>query len=190
MAYAPARKSPPPITLSSFAHRRMGKRSLAVSADNVARAALLCSGGGVDLGLLHLLLQLESGTPGVSNETVRYGLYKGKSTKPLPRHLTRSFCPIDVESGICGTASGIATIRLAADVDLTSTYTSASLAYRPCHSALGLGLVARAATYTALSTHGTCAICDRDESYAYLRVLRQDNSRLCSHLCASWDFGP
>ena len=141
------------------------------------------------LGLLHLLLQLESGTRGVSNETVRYGPYKGKPTKPLPRHLTRSF-PVDVESSVSGAASGIATTRLAADLELTSTYTPASFAYRPGHSALGLALVARAATYTALSTHGTCAICDWDESDAYLRVLRQDNSRLCSHLRASWDFGP
>ena len=138
----------------------MGRRSLAVSTDNVARAAFFRSGGGVHLGLLHLLLQLESGTPGVSNETVRYGLYKGKPTKPLPRHLTRSFRPVDVESGVSGAASGIATTRLAADLELTSTYTPASFTYRPSHSALGLALVARAAAYTALSTHGTCAICD------------------------------
>ena len=189
-AYALTRQSPPLITTASLAHRRMGKRSLAVSPDNVARAALFRSGGGVHLGLLHLLLQLESGTPGVSNETVRYGLYKGKPAKPLPRHLTRSFRPVDVESGVSGAASGIATTRLAADLELTSTYTPASFAYRPGHSALGLPLVARAATYTALSTHGTCAICDWDESDAYLRVLRQDNSRLCSRLRATWDFGP
>ena len=68
--------------------------------------------------------------------------------------------------------------------------TPASFAYRPGHSALGLALVARAAAYTALSTHGTCTICDWDESDAYLRVLRQDNSRLCSRLRATWDFGP
>ena len=190
MAYALARKCPPLITTTSLAHRRMGKRSLAVSTDNVARAALFCSGGSVHLGLLHLLLQLKSGTPGVSNETVRYGLYKGKPTKPLPRHLTRSFRPVDVESGVSGAASGIATTRLAADLELTSTYTPASFAYRPGHCALGLALAARAATYTALSTHGTYAICDWDESDAYLMVLRQDNSRLCSHLRASWDFGP
>ena len=188
--YALARKSPPLITTASLAHRRMGKRSLAVSTDNVARAALFRSGGGVHLGLLHLLLQLESGTLGVSNETVRYGLYKGKPTKPLTRHLTLSFRPVDVESGVSGAASGIATTRLAADLELTSTYTPASFAYRPGHSALGLALVARATTYTALSTHGTCAICDWDESDACLRVLRQDNSRLCSHLRATWDFGP
>ena len=66
-----------------------------------------------------------------------------------------------------------------------STYTPASFAYRRGHSALGLALVARAAAYTALSTHGTCAICDPDESDAYLRVLRQDNSRLCSRLRAT-----
>ena len=251
-AYALTRQSPPLITTASLAHRRMGKRSLAVSTpqhprssrhgvphlptpphplahrrsrpgagarpprhhrppppltpraprpaaphrlagpppDNVARAALFRSGGGVHLGLLHLLLQLESGTPGVSNETVRYGLYKGKPTKPLPRHLTRSFRPVDVESGVSGAVSGIAPTRLAADLELTSTYTPASFAYRPSHSALGLALVARAAAYTALSTHGTCAICDWDESDAYLRVLRQDNSRLCSRLRATWDFGP
>ena len=95
-----------------------------------------------------------------------------------------------MESGVSGPASGIATTRLAADLELTSTYTPASFAYRPGHSALGLALVARAATYTALSTHGSCAICDWDESDAYLRVLRQDNSRLCSRLRATWDFGP
>ena len=150
-AYALTRQSPPLITTASLAHRRMGKRSLAVSTDNVARAALFRSGGGVHLGLLHLLLQLESGTPGVSNETVRYGLYKGKPAKPLPRHLTRSFRPVDVESGVSGAAFGIATTRVAADLELTSTYTPASFAYRPGHSALGLALVARAAAYTALS---------------------------------------
>ena len=183
-AYALARSSPPLFTTTSLAHRRMGKRSLAVSTDNVARAALFCSGGGVHLGLLHLLHELESGTPGVSNETVRYGLYKGKPTKPLHRHLTRSFRPVDVESGVSGAASGIATTRLATDLELTPAYTPASFAYRPGHSALGLALVARDATYTALSTHDTCAICDWDESDAYLRVMRRDNSRLCSHLRA------
>ena len=95
-----------------------------------------------------------------------------------------------MESGFSGAASGIATTRLAVDLELTSTYTPASFAYRPGHSALALALVARAAAYTALSTHGTCAICDWDESDAYLRVLRQDNSRLCSRLRATWDFGP
>ena len=87
------------------------------------------------LGLLHLLLQLEAGTPGISNETVRYGLYKGKPSKPLPRHLTRSFRPVDVESGVSGTASGIATARLAADLELTSTYTPTS--FRPRGAACG-----------------------------------------------------
>ena len=189
-AYALNHQSPPLITTASLAHRRMGKRSLAVSTDNVARAALFRSGGGVHLGVLHLLLQLESGTPGVSNQRVRYGLYKGKPTKPPPRHLTRSFRPVNVESRVSGAASGIATTRLAADLELTSVYTPASFTYRPGHSAPGLALVARAAAYTALSTHGTCAICDWDESDAYLRVLRQDNSRLCSRLRATWDFGP
>ena len=76
-AYALTRKSPPLITTTSLAHCRMGKRSLAVSTDHVARAALFRGGCGVHLGLLHLLLQPESGTPGIFNETVRYGLYKG-----------------------------------------------------------------------------------------------------------------
>ena len=51
----PSPASPPPLIITaSLAHRCMGKRSLAVSTENVARAALFRSGGGVHLELLHL----------------------------------------------------------------------------------------------------------------------------------------
>ena len=158
MAYALLRNHPRLITTTSLVRRCMGKRSLAVSTDNVARAAPFRSGGGIKLGLMHLLLHLESGTQGFSNETIRYGLCKGKPTNPLLGHLTRFFCPVDVESGVSGTAFRIATTVLAVDLKFITTYILAFFAYRPAHSALGLALVACAATYTTLCTHGRCAI--------------------------------
>ena len=88
----------PLLTTESLAERRLGGHTLAVSTDNVTRSLLFRAGGGVHVGLLHSLLQAEAGTPTVLNGTVRYGIYKGKPTKPLPHHLARSFGPVDVES--------------------------------------------------------------------------------------------
>ena len=87
-------------------------------------------------------------------------MYKGKPSKPLPTHLARSCRPVNVRSNVSGTISGMATDCPSADPKLTSTYTPATLAYHPSHSALSLALAA-------------CAISDWDESDAYLRVLRR-----------------
>ena len=137
-AYLQALNSPPLLTPESLAHRRLGKRTLAVSSDNVTRSLLFRAGGGVQQGLRHSLLQAEAGTPTVLNETVRYGIYKGRPSKPLPRHLAGSFRPVDVES--------------------------------------------------ALLEHGSCAICDWDESDAYLRVVREFTQHLLHCLPHVWDY--
>ena len=127
----------PLLTTESLAERRLGKRSLAVSADNITRSLLFRAGRDVHVGLLHSLLQAEAGTTTVLNETVRYGIYEGKPTKPLPRHLARSFRPIDVESAASGTLSGIAAECLAANLEISGAYTPVVLSF-PAFLVVGL----------------------------------------------------
>ena len=180
--------SQPLLTPASLAHRRLGKRTLAVSSDNVTRSVLFRAGGGVQLGLHHSLLQAEAGTPTVLNETVRYGIYKGKASKPLPRHMARSFRPVDVESAASGTLSGIASDRLAANLERAGAYTPVVFSYRTGLSSSFMVLVGRAAAYSSLLEHGSCAICDWDESDAYLRVVREFTHHLLHCLPGVWDY--
>ena len=178
----------PLLTTESLAERRLGKRSLAVSADNVTRSLLFRAGGGVHVGLLHSLLQAEAGTATVLNETVRYGIYKGKPSKPLPRHLARSFRPVDVESATSGTLSGIAADRLAANLEISGAYTPVVFSYRTGHSATFMVPAGRAAVYSNLQEHGSCALGDLDESDAYLRVVREATHQLLRCLPHVWDY--
>ena len=178
----------PLLTPESLAHRRLGKRTLAVSWDNVTRSLLFRAGGGVQQGLHHSLLQAEAGTPTVLNETVRYGIYKGKPSKPLPRHLARSFRPVDVESAASGTLIGIASDRLAANLEVSGAYTPVVFSYRTGQSSAFMVLVGRAAVYTSLLEHGSCAICNWDESDAYLRVVRAFTHRLLGCLPHVWNY--
>ena len=180
--------STPLLTPESLAHRRLGKRTLAVSSDNITRSLLFRAGGGVQLGLHHSLLQAEAGTPTVLNETVRYGIYKGRPSKPLPRHLARSFRPVDVESAASGTLSGIAADRLAANMEVSGSYTPVVFSYRTGLSSAFMVLVGRAATYSSPLEHGSCAICDWDESDAYLRVVREFTHHLLHCLPHVWDY--
>ena len=186
--YLRSLNSTPLLTPESLAHGRLGKRTLAVSSDNITRSLLFRAGGGVQLGLHHSLLQAESGTPTVLNETVRYGIYKGCPSKPLPRHLARSFRPVDVESAASGTLSGIAADRLAANMEVSGSYTPVLFSYRTGLSSAFMVLVGRAATYSSLLEHGSCAICDWDESDAYLRVVREFTRHLLHCLPHVWDY--
>ena len=187
-AFLQTLNSPPLLTQESLAHRRLGKRTLAVSSDNVTRSLLFRAGGGVQQGLHHSLLQAEAGTPTVLNETVRYGIYKGKPSEPLPRHLARSFRPVDVESAASGTPSGIASDRLAANLEVSGPYTPVVFSYRTGLSSAFMVLVGRAAVYVSLLEHGSCAICDWDESDAYLRVVREFTHHLLHCLPHVWDY--
>ena len=178
----------PLLTTASVAERRMGRPSLAVSSDNIPRSLLFRSGGGVHTGLLHSLLQAEAGTPTVLNETVRYGIYKGRPGKALPRHLARSFRPVDVESSASGTLSGIAADRLAVNLEVSGSYTPVVFSYRTAHSTSSMAIVGRAAVYCSLVTRGSCAVCDWDESDAYLRVVRESTGDLLRCLPGVWDY--
>ena len=186
--YLGPRNALPLLTTASLAECRTGRPSLAVSADNIPRTLLFRSGGGVHVGLLHALIQAESGTPTVLNETVRYGIYKGRPGKPLSRHLARSFRPLDVESSSSGTLSGIAADRLATKLEISGSYTPVVFSYRTAHSTSSMALVGRAAAYSSLATHGSCAICDWDESDAYLRVVRESTGGLLRCLPGVWDY--
>ena len=178
----------PLLTTESLAERRLGKRSLAVSADNVTRSLLFRAGGGVHVGVLHSLLQAEAGTTTVLNETGRYGIYKGKPAKPLPPHLARSFRPVDVESATSGTLSGIAADRLAANLEISGAYTPVVFSYRTGHSATFMVLAGRAAVWRSLQEHLSCALCDSDKSDVYLRVVREATHRLLRCLPHVWDY--
>ena len=179
--------SRPLLTPDSLAHRRLGKCTLAVSSDKITRSLLFWAGGGVQHGLHQSLLQAEAGTPTVLNETGRYGICKGKPSKPLPRHLARSFPQVDVESAASGTLSGIASDRLAANREVLGAYTPVAFSYRPGLSSAFMVLVGRAAIYASLLEHGSCAICDWDQSDAYLRVVREFTQRLLHCLLHVWD---
>ena len=163
----------PLLTTESLAVRRLGSLTLAVSIDNVTRSLLFWAGGGVHVGLLHSLLQAEASTPTVLNGKVRYGIYKGKPTKPLPRHLARSFRPVDVESAASGTLFGIAAERLATNLEVSAAYTPVVFSYTTGLSTPFVVLAGRAAIYSSLTHHGSCAICNCDESNANLRVVRE-----------------
>ena len=180
--------SRPLLTPESLARRRLGKRTLAVSSDNVTRSLLFQAAGGVQQGLHHSLLQAEAGTPTVLNETVRYGIYKGKPSKPLPRHLARPFRPVDVESAAFGTLSGIASDQLAANLEVSGAYTPVVFLNCTGQSSAFMVLVGRAAVYTSLLEQSSCAICDWDESDAYLRVVREFSHRLLGCLPHVWDY--
>ena len=49
-------------------------------------------------------------------------------------------------------------------------------------------LVGRAAAYSSLLEHGSCATCDWDESNAYLRVVREFTHHLLRCLPGVWDY--
>ena len=172
-AYLQSLNSLPLLTPESLAHRRLGRRTLAVSSDNIMRSLLFRAEGGVQQGLHHSVLQAEAGTPTILNEIVRYGLYKGKPSKPLPRHLARSFRPVDVESAASRTLSGIASNRLAANLEVSGSYTPVVFLYRTGLSSAFIVLVGRTAIYTGVLVRGSCAVCDWDESDAYLHVVRE-----------------
>ena len=95
-AFLQSLNSPPLLTLESLAHYRLGNRTLGVSWDNVMHSPLFRAGGGVHLGPHHSLLQAQARTPTVLNETVRYGIFKGKPSKPVSRYLGPSFRSVNV----------------------------------------------------------------------------------------------
>ena len=119
---------------------------------------------------------------------MRYGIYKGKPSKPLPRHLARSFRPVDVESAAFGTLSGIASHPLAANLEVSGAYTPVVFFYCTGQRSTFMVLVGKAAVYTSLLEQSSCAICDWDESDAYLRVVREFSHRLLGCLPHVWDY--
>ena len=180
--------SPPLLTPECLAHRRLSRRTLAVSSNNVTRSLLFRAGGGVQLSLHHALLQAEASTPTVLNKTVRYGIFKGKPSKPLPRHLARSVRPVDVESAASGTLSGIASDWLDANQQVSGAYTPVIFSYRTGLSCTFMVLVGRAAAYASLLERGSCTICDWDESDACLRVVREFRQSLLRCLPHVWNY--
>ena len=137
---------------------------------------------------MHSLLQSEARTATILNETVRYGIYKEKPAKPLPRHCARSFRPVDVESGASGTLPGITADRLVATLEISGAYTPVVFSYRTDHIASFMVLAGRAAVYSSLQEHGSCALCDWDESDAYMRVVREATHQLLRCLPHVWDY--
>ena len=49
-------------------------------------------------------------------------------------------------------------------------------------------LVGRSAVYTSLMDHATCAVCDWDESNAYLRAVIEAVSGMLQCLLGLWDY--
>ena len=95
---------------------------------------------------------------------------------------------MDVESAASGTLSGIASDRLAANLEVSGAYTPVVFSYRTGLSSSFMVLVGRAAAYSSLLEHGSCAICDWDESDAYLRVVREFTHHLLRCLPGVWDY--
>ena len=95
---------------------------------------------------------------------------------------------MDVESSSSGTLSGIAADRLAINLEISGSYTPVVFSYRTAHSTSSMALVGRAAAYSSLAAHGACAICDWDESDAYLRVVRESTGGLLRCLPGVWDY--
>ena len=134
------------------------------------------------------LLQYEGGTSTVLNETNRYGISKGKPAKHLPRHLARSFRLMDVESPASGTLAGIAADRLAANLEISGAYMPVIFSYRTCHIATFMVLVGRAAVDSSPLEQGSCALCDGDESDAYLPIVREATHQVLHCLPHVWDY--
>ena len=89
--------------------------------------------------------------------TVHNGPYKGKPAKLLPRHLAQSYRPMDVQSAHSGTLCGIASERLATNMEIQGAYTPLVFSYRTRHNAQFQVLVGPAPIYRTLLEHRPCA---------------------------------
>ena len=73
-------------------------------------------------------------------------------------------------------------------MEISGSYTPVVFSYRTAHSTSSMAIAGRAAVYASLASHGSCAVCDWDESDAYLRVVREYTGGLLRCLPGVWDY--
>ena len=92
-----------------------------------------------------------------------------------------------MESSFSGTLSGIAAGRLAADLEISGSYTPIVFSYRAAHITASMALVGRVVVYASLVARGSCAVFEWDESDGCLRVVRESTGGLLHCSPGVWD---
>ena len=132
------------------------------------------------------LQMMHAGMPSVSLRAVQMGIDKGKGIS----HLYKGHRPVPLTSPIPQVDSRMAQRKLTSTLHLTGHYTHVVFSYIREIRLAFMDLALRAVQTHTLLTIRRFATVDWDESDAYLRPHRQDQTFLNRLLHPMWDYGP
>ena len=144
------------------------------SLDQVPQTLLMQLGHGGVHGIHAQQLMMRAGMPSVSLRAVQMGIDKEKGLS----HLYKGHRPVLVTNPIPRAESRVAKRKLAATLELSGHYTHTHFPYRRDICPAFMVLVLRAVRTHTLLRVGQFAVVDWDESDAYLRPERHEETQL------------